>query len=144
MAATIHPEATGATDVIRERRHPEHYQFRARLGEGGFGEVYEAWDTRLPRSVAIKTIRNGGSAGVDLVREARLAASLRHAAFVKVYAVEDDGDSQFIVMELVHGRTLKQLLQDSPASLPAALDWVRQIAEAMRDAHVSGLVHGDI
>ncbi|WP_075791151.1 serine/threonine-protein kinase [Massilia putida] len=144
MVATIPPETTGAPDVSRERRHPEQYEYRQRLGEGGFGEVYEAWDTRLQRSVAIKTIRHGGSAGVDLVREARLAASLRHAAFVKVYAVEEDSDGQFIVMELVHGRTLKQALQDDSVSLSTALDWVGQIAEAMRDAHASGLVHGDI
>jgi eukaryotic-like serine/threonine-protein kinase len=144
MAAIIPPEATGAPDVIPGRRHPEHYELRARLGEGGFGEVYEAWDTRLQRSVAIKTIRHGDSAVVDLVREARLAASLRHAAFVKVHAVEDDGNGQFIVMELVHGRTLKQILQDGPVQLSTALDWVRQVAKAMRDAHASGLVHGDI
>jgi serine/threonine-protein kinase len=144
MAATIPPAATGATDAIRERAHPEHYEFRDRLGEGGFGAVYEAWDTRLHRSVAIKTIRHGVSAGVDLVREARLAASLRHAAFVKIHAVEDDGDGQFIVMELVHGRTLKRILQDGPVALSTALDWAGQVAEAMRDAHASGLVHGDI
>jgi serine/threonine-protein kinase len=133
-----------APDVQRERRQPAHYEFRARLGEGGFGAVHEAWDTRLQRRVAIKTIRHGGSAGADLVREARLAASLRHAAFVTVHAVEDDGDGQFIVMELVDGRTLKQILQDGPVPLATALDWVRQVAEAMRDAHASGLVHGDI
>jgi serine/threonine-protein kinase len=128
----------------RRRGQPGHYELRERLGEGGFGEVYEAWDARLHRSVAIKTIRHGSSAGTDLVREARLAASLRHPAFVKVHAVEDDDSGQFIVMELVHGRTLKQLLQDAPVPLATALDWVGQVADAMRDAHASGLVHGDI
>ena len=144
MAATISSEATGAPDIVLGRGAPEHYEFRARLGEGGFGQVYEAWDTRLQRSVAIKTIRHGGSADVDLVREARLAASLRHPAFVKVYAIEDDGNNQFIVMELVHGRTLKQIMNDGPVSLPTVLGWIGQVAEAMRDAHASGLVHGDI
>lgn len=144
MAAIIPPEATGATDVVRGRGHPEHYEFRAQLGEGGFGEVYEAWDTRLQRSVAIKTIRHGSSTGTDLVREARLAASLRHPAFVKVHAVEDDESGQFIIMELVHGRTLKSILQDGPVALPTALDWIGQVADAMRAAHLSGLVHGDI
>lgn len=128
----------------RRRGQPGHYELRERLGEGGFGEVYEAWDARLHRSVAIKTIRHGSSAGTDLVREARLAASLRHPAFVKVHAVEDDDSGQFIVMELVHGRTLKQMLQDTPVPLATALDWVGQVADAMRDAHASGLVHGDI
>jgi serine/threonine-protein kinase len=144
MSATILPQTDGTSEPTRRPGQPGHYEFRARLGEGGFGEVYEAWDTRLQRSVAIKTIRHGGSAGTDLVREARLAASLRHPAFVNVYAVEDDATGQFIVMELVHGRTLKQILQDGTVPLSTALDYVGQVAEAMRAAHASGLVHGDI
>jgi len=144
MVPTTLPDVTGAPGIFPGTGRPEHYELRTRIGEGGFGEVYEAWDTRLERSVAIKTIRHGGTASADLVREARLAASLRHAAFVKVYAVEDGPAGQFIVMELVHGRTLKQILQDGAVALSTALDWVGQVAEAMRDAHASGLVHGDI
>ena len=144
MAASSLPDTTDPTDSVPGLGRLEHYELRARLGEGGFGEVYEAWDTRLHRSVAIKTIRHGVATSTDLVREARLAASLRHAAFVKMHAVEDNGTRQFIVMELVRGRTLKQILQDEAVPLPTALDWVRQVAEAMRDAHASGLVHGDI
>ena len=144
MAAPTLPDVTGVPGIFPGTGHPEHYELGTRLGEGGFGEVYEAWDTRLQRSVAIKTIRHGGPASTDLVREARLAASLRHAAFVKVYAVEDGPAGQFIVMELVQGRTLKQILQDGAIPQSTALDWVRQAAEAMRDAHASGLVHGDI
>ncbi|KQV36745.1 serine/threonine-protein kinase [Massilia sp. Root335] len=144
MAASILPQTDGTSEPKRRPGQPGHYEFRARLGEGGFGEVYEAWDTRLHRSVAIKTIRHGGSVGTDLVHEARLAASLRHPAFVNVHAVEDDATGQFIVMELVHGRTLKQILQDGTAPVSTALDYVGQVAEAMRAAHASGLVHGDI
>lgn len=144
MAATTFPEANRTPDQAPRRGQSGHYELRSRLGEGGFGEVYEAWDTRLHRSVAIKAIRHGGATGTDLVREARLAASLRHAAFVKVHAVEEHGAGQFIVMELVHGRTLKEILQDDAVALPTALDWVGQVAGAMRDAHASGLVHGDI
>jgi len=144
MAATTLPEANRTSDQAPRRGQSGHYELRARLGEGGFGEVHEAWDTRLHRSVAIKAIRHGGTAGTDLVREARLAASLRHPAFVKVHAVEEDAAGQFIVMELVHGRTLKEILQSETVALPLALDWVGQVAEAMRDAHASGLVHGDI
>jgi tetratricopeptide (TPR) repeat protein len=122
-----------------------HYTLRARLGEGGHGEVHEAWDGRLQRSVAIKRIRHEGPAGAaDLMREARMAASLRHAAFVKVHAIEESGASRFIVMELVPGRTLKQVLADGRPGPDAALGWIRQAAEAMRDAHASGLVHGDL
>jgi serine/threonine-protein kinase len=144
MAASTHPDTTGTPDVVPGPGRPEHYELRARLGEGGFGVVYEAWDTRLHRSVAIKTIRHGGTASADLVREARLAASLSHPAFVKVYAIEDDGISQFIVMELVNGRTLTRILREGAVTLATALDWAGQVAEALRDAHASGLVHGDI
>jgi len=144
MAAPTLPHLTGVPDTIPRSGQPEHYELRARLGEGGFGEVYVAWDRRLQRSVAVKTIRHRGTTGTDLVREARLAASLRHPAFVKVHAVEDDNTGQFIVMELVHGRTLKQILQGEAVPLATALDWVGQVAEAMHDAHASGLVHGDI
>lgn len=125
---------------------PGHYDVRACLGEGGFGRVYEAWDSKLCRPVAIKCIKHteAGRAGADLMREARLGASLRHAAFVKVHAIEDDGATQSIVMEMVPGRTLKQVLAAGPVARGDALEWTRQIAEAMRHAHASGLVHGDL
>lgn len=125
---------------------PGHYDVRGCLGEGGFGRVYEAWDSKLCRPVAIKCIKHAeaGHTGADLMREARMGASLRHAAFVKVHAIEDDGDTQSIVMELVPGQTLKQILAAGPVARADALAWTRQIAEAMRDAHGSGLVHGDL
>lgn len=125
---------------------PGHYEVRGCLGEGGFGRVYEAWDSKLCRRVAIKCIKHAeaGPGGADLMREARLGASLRHAAFVKVHAVEDDGATQSIVMELVPGQTLKHTLSAGPVARTDALEWARQIAEAMRDAHACGLVHGDL
>jgi serine/threonine-protein kinase len=132
-----------------------HYLIRHSLGEGGFGQVFEAWDSKLHRSVAIKRLKNlhgatdaTGTAGAThpdiLLKEAQLAASLQHAAFVKIYALEDDHDSQSIVMELVHGQTLKQLLADAPPDARQALDIVLQVAQAMQAAHDADLVHGDL
>lgn len=120
-----------------------HYQLGASLGEGGFGQVYQAWDTKLHRHVAIKYLKNF-TAGVDLTREARLAASLQHAAFVKVHALESVGNSQAIVMELVPGRTLRQILDVEAPGIATVLDLVRQVAQAMQEAHAAGLIHGDL
>lgn len=123
-----------------------HYLIRHSLGEGGFGQVYEAWDSKLRRSVAIKRLKPvaGAAQPATLIKEAQLAASLQHAAFVKIYALEEDDDSQSIVMELVPGQTLKQLLTSAPPDAAKTCDIVRQIAEAMREAHASGLLHGDL
>jgi serine/threonine-protein kinase len=123
-----------------------HYQLRHSLGEGGFGQVFEAWDEKLRRSVAIKRLKHdsGLQHGGDLTREAQLAASLRHTAFVKIYALEEDQDSQSIVMELVPGQTLRQLLNQQQPDLAQVLAMVAQVAEAMREAHEANLVHGDL
>jgi serine/threonine-protein kinase len=129
--------------------HPlalKHYRIQTRLGEGGFAQVYQAWDDKLQRNVAIKRLKavDGVASVHDMLREARLAASLKHAAFVKIHALEEDGETSSIVMELVPGRTLKQLLAENPPSEPQALAMVRDIAEAMCEAHESGMTHGDL
>ncbi|MFZ6721868.1 protein kinase domain-containing protein [Undibacterium sp. Ji49W] len=123
-----------------------HYEFKQRLGEGGFGQVHEAWDTKLCRPVAIKQLKalEGMAQPASLIKEARLAASLKHPAFVKVFAIEEEGDSQSIVMELVPGHTLKQLLRQEKVSEQQAINIINQVAEAMQEAHASGLIHGDL
>jgi eukaryotic-like serine/threonine-protein kinase len=124
----------------------KHYQIVSCLGQGGFGKVFEAWDSKLQRSVAIKCLSADGllSPAADLTREARLAASLNHPAFVKIHALEDDENSQAIVMELVKGETLKDLLANNKPDQNLTLNIVRQIAEAMQQAHAIGLTHGDL
>lgn len=123
-----------------------HYRICAVLGEGGYGQVFEAWDSKLGRKVALKRLKHGvASAGsASLAKEARLAASVQHAAFVKIYAIEDDEHSQSIVMELVRGKTLKELLAVGPFTSGIALEIVTQIAQAMQEAHQMRLVHGDL
>ncbi|MBC3916865.1 protein kinase [Undibacterium sp. CY18W] len=123
-----------------------HYEFKQRLGEGGFGQVHEAWDTKLCRPVAIKQLKalEGMAQPASLIKEARLAASLKHPAFVKVFAIEEEDNSQSIVMELVPGHTLKQLLQQEKVSEQQAINIINQVAEAMQEAHASGLIHGDL
>ncbi len=108
--------------------------------------MYEAWDPRLCRSVALKRLKAAPAKGgqQQLIGEARLAASLQHTAFVKIFAFEEDGHSQSIVMELVQGLTLRDYASGQALEPPQALDIVDQIAAAMAEAHSSGLIHGDL
>jgi len=123
-----------------------HYRLDQRLGVGGFGEVREAWDEQLQRRVAIKRLTSTTTAGhpASLLREARLAASLEHPAFVKIHSIEEDGSGHAIVMELISGITLRELVARGPVDLPAVFDLVGQVAAAMQAAHARGLVHGDL
>ncbi|MDO8072588.1 protein kinase [Janthinobacterium sp. SUN176] len=123
-----------------------HYEVRRLLGEGGFGHVFEAWDAKLCRSVALKRLKPQADVlhPEKLINEARLAASLRHAAFVRIFAIEGQGTSQSIVMELVEGQTLGQFMHGGKADLQGALDIAYQIADAMDEAHAMDLVHGDL
>ncbi|MFA9276043.1 MAG: protein kinase [Candidatus Aquirickettsiella gammari] len=134
---------SASKDNVAQPEKLLHYQLGKSLGEGGFGHVYQAWDAKLHRQVAIKYLKNVAP-GVDLMKEARLAASLQHAAFVKVHALEQAGDSQAIVMELVPGRTLRQVLDTQTPSISHVIDIVLQVAQAMQEAHAAGLVHGDL
>lgn len=123
-----------------------HYRLDQRLGAGGFGEVREAWDEQLQRRVAIKRLTSTTMAGhpASLLREARLAASLEHPAFVKIHSIEEDGNGHAIVMELISGITLRELIARGPVDLPVVFDLVGQVAAAMQAAHARGLVHGDL
>lgn len=124
----------------------ERYRLGKLLGKGGFGDVHEAWDPALQRSVAIKRLKPDlvRDQPDNLLQEARLAASLRHPAFIQIYSLEDDGHSKSIVMELVAGKTLHQLLSTTKLSRDQILDIVCQLADAMAQAHAAGLTHGDL
>jgi serine/threonine-protein kinase len=123
-----------------------HYRLGRHLGEGGFGEVREAWDDTLRRHVAIKRLKAANMSGHpgSLLQEARLAASLQHPAFVKIYAIEEDGADQAIVMELIAGVTLRELIARGRIELAAVFDLIAQAAAAMQAAHARGLIHGDL
>lgn len=124
----------------------ERYRLGKLLGNGGFGDVHEAWDPALQRTVAIKRLKPDlvRDQPDNLLQEARLAASLRHPAFIQIYSLEDDGHSKSIVMELVGGKTLHQLLSTTKLSREQILDIVCQLADAMAQAHAAGLIHGDL
>ena len=116
-----------------------HYQILAPIGAGGMGEVYRARDTRLKREVALKVLPKSFAGAPDRMirfqREAEVLASLNHPHIAQIYGVED----RALVMELVEGQNLK-----GPLPLRTALDYARQIAEALEYAHEKGVVHRDL
>ncbi len=99
-------------------RQVSHFYIIRMLGSGGMGVVYEAQDTRLPRSVAIKFLKPALSRSVDALkrfkREARLASSLNHPNICTILDVDDDDGQSFIVMELLQGRSLKARMGAGP------------------------------
>jgi TolB-like protein/cytochrome c-type biogenesis protein CcmH/NrfG/predicted Ser/Thr protein kinase len=126
-----------------------HYVVQTELGSGGMGEVYVAHDTRLDRRVALKLPRLKDAAPLDrlalLQREARAAAALNHPNIVHLYSVEEADGLIFITMELVQGRTLRELLSDgTPLALSRTLAFAAQIAEGLGAAHAAGVLHRDL
>jgi serine/threonine-protein kinase len=131
------------------------YEVIEEVGVGGMGRVYRARDPRLDREVALKVTRlhvsPGSSGSVNLVarlkREAQAMAQLSHPNVVPVYDVErvtsDFGDSLFIAMELVRGRTLKRWLRDDHPSQAEILEAFGQAGRGLVAAHEAGLVHRD-
>ena len=124
------------------------YVVLSALGSGGMGDVYVAQDTSLDRRVALKLPRRDVSASIDrlaLQREARAAAALNHPNIVHLYSVEEAGGLVFLTMELVAGRSLREILSDAaPLALPRALVFASQIAEGLACAHAAGVLHRDL
>jgi serine/threonine-protein kinase len=125
-----------------------HYRINAELGRGGMGIVYRAHDERLLRSVAIKVLsdvsRGSAETRSRMLAEARAASNLHHPGITTIYEVGEDGDSIFLVMELVEGRTLRSLLSDGPLEPKRIVELGTQLAEALEAAHSRGVFHGDI
>jgi tRNA A-37 threonylcarbamoyl transferase component Bud32 len=121
-------------------------QFRVegRIGRGGRGIVYRAYDVKLKRQVALKVLADGAARVDRLLAEARSAAALTHAAIAAVYDVQQVGEVAFLVMELVEGVTLRQTLSQGPLPLDRALVVARDVAAAMARAHRCGIVHRDL
>lgn len=120
------------------------YEIRSRLSMDHTGQVLEAWDKQLHRAVVIRQIQHLGVAGEQVIQQARLAASLKHAAFAKIHALEEAGDSLLIVTEAVNGTSLAQWIASHAGVEKRSLDHIAQVAAALFEAHQVGLVHGDI
>ncbi len=123
------------------------YEIVSPLGVGGMGEVYRAHDGRLARDVALKLLP--GDAAHDqgaldrFVREARAASSLSHPNIVTIHEIGEATQGRFVVMELVHGRTLRSLVAERPP-IEEIVRLAAQTANALSVAHAAGIVHRDV
>jgi serine/threonine-protein kinase len=121
------------------------YRIDGVLGSGGMGQVYLAHDTALQRTVAIKLVDPRRQRPQELVREARLAASLDHPSICTVHGVDYLGEEPLLVMEHVKGIPLSKVIRGRRSvSVSTALDFARQIALAVAHAHARGVIHGDL
>jgi len=124
------------------------FEIVAPLGAGGMGEVYRARDTRLERTVAIKLLPAAFSADSARLhrfeQEARSASALNHPNIVTIYELGRDGSTHYIAMELVEGKTLRQLLDSGLMPMRRTIDITVQIAEGLTKAHEAGITHRDL
>src|SRR6187549_2412879 len=115
------------------------YEVLDLLGAGGMGEVYRARDQKLKRDVALKVLSEQFSRDAERLarfrREAQVLAALNHPNIAAIYGMEEHGDTTALVMEIVESGDLA-----GPLSMDAALDYARQIAEALQAAHEKGII----
>ena len=123
-----------------------HFRVGPRLGRGGMGAVYRAWDASLEREVAVKVlIGESESAQARFLREARVQAKLRHPNVVPIHFVGQEGDVSFLVMDVVDGESLAGILaREGVLSESRALDVADAIAAALDAGSAAGLVHRDV
>jgi eukaryotic-like serine/threonine-protein kinase len=124
------------------------YEIRAKIGEGGMGEVYLAQDDALDRKVALKILPADLAAKKDrmerFVREAKAAAALNHPNIAHIYEIGESEGVNFIAMEFVDGETLRQLIHGKSTDLKKLLRYLQHTAEALAKAHATGIVHRDL
>ena len=124
-----------------------HFELISRLGLGAFGTVWKAHDTQLDRTVAIKIPRKGQldpAQEEQFLREARVAAQLQHSNIVSIHEVGRDGDTVYIVSDLVRGVPLSDWLTAERPNVTQIVQLGVSIAEALEHAHDVGIVHRDL
>jgi serine/threonine protein kinase/tetratricopeptide (TPR) repeat protein len=124
------------------------YEIRSKIGEGGMGEVYLAEDTKLDRKVALKILPAELAANQDrmrrFVQEAKAAAALNHPSIAHIYEIGESDGMNFIAMEFVDGKTMREKIHGEKGELKVLLKHLLQVAEGLAKAHASGIVHRDL
>ncbi|RMH20041.1 MAG: hypothetical protein D6696_09090 [Acidobacteria bacterium] len=126
----------------------QQFRFLAPLGEGGHGHVYAGYDEKLDRRVALKVLhrdqRLKPQAKARLLREARILSQLDHPHICRIYDLIEGVDHDFLVLELIEGKSLKQALRDGDLKPADKMRVAEQIADALVAAHGRGIIHRDL
>jgi serine/threonine protein kinase len=133
--------------MLREHTPFGRYRIQRRLGAGGMGEVYLAFDTQLQRDVAIKVLKAeaGDVAQSDRVlREARTAATLRHPNICTIFEAGEIDSQPYIAMEFIVGRSVATLVEGGRLPIERVVRIGAQIADGLTAAHAQGVVHRDL
>lgn len=153
MAAAEAPAWFDQPAIPRDSELPEAqtdvgpYHIVEKIGQGGMGTVYKAIDTRLDRTVALKVISRADGSPADrarFVREAKAASALNHPNIVTIYEYDSAEGRDFIAMEFVAGRTLREMIETREAPLSKGLEYARQVARGLARAHGAGIIHRDL
>ena len=136
----------GSSRGDRHRLILDRYRLERRLGAGGFGVVWLAFDEKLEREVAVKVVEREGDGPVPerTVREARVAARLNHPGIVALYELGEDEDAVYLVSELVHGRTLGELAHAGALSDRDVARIGAALCDALAHAHDRKVIHRDV
>src|ERR1700733_7362455 len=125
-----------------------HYAFLEKLGAGGMGEIYKARDSRLNRIVAVKVLAPGRTRDPErrrrFIQEAQSASGLNHPNIITIHDILSEGDTQYMVMEHVSGKTLHELIAAGRLPVAEVLQISSQMANALTAAHAAGIIHRDL
>jgi serine/threonine protein kinase len=124
------------------------YAFLEKLGAGGMGEIYKARDSRLNRIVAVKVLAPGRTRDPErrrrFIQEAQAASALNHPNIITIHDILPEGDTQYMVMEHVSGKTLHEMIAAGRLPVPQVLQIATQMANALSAAHAAGIIHRDL
>ncbi|NOT59054.1 MAG: serine/threonine protein kinase, partial [Acidobacteria bacterium] len=152
LAHQSNPPAAPNVSTLRANERVSHYRILSKLGVGGMGEVYLAYDETLERQVALKVLPQQFTREPErlqrFIREGKAASALNHPNIITIHEIGKTptatGEAHFIVTEFVAGKTLRQHLRKGKLPHERALDCAKQIASALAAAHAAGIVHRDI
>ena len=149
--ATIHDEPTehaSKESYLAAVTSPSRFDLKEKLGEGGFANVYRAWDEQLKRFVAIKVSKNPIKPGTRqykrFEREANSAARLSHSSIVGVHEFGNQDGHPFIVCQIMEGGSLADKLMRADNKTEQVVSWLISICDALDYAHSCGVIHRDI